>query len=646
MATAAATHTVFLSYSREDREAAMPIIAALEDHGISVWWDGLLAGGDRFSHTTEAALEQAEVVVVLWSARSIESHWVRDEATRGRDRGCMISVSLDGSEPPLGFRQIQYIDLSGWKGDASAAQFTELLRAVGHVAAEPGTQLNFTGPAQGASGGLSRRKMLLAGGSTVLVAGAGLALWRGGLLGGSRPDDASIAVMAFDNLSGDPEQEYFSDGLAEELRATLALNRQIEVAAQTSSNMFRDGSKGAEEIARALGVAFILEGSVRRGDDRLRVAARLVNGGTGLEQWSQVFERPLRDVLAVQGEIATMVADALVATLSADDTIRTERIGGTRDAQALDDFLRGVALYDLAASESSDRAALAAFDAAIARDPAYAAAHAARSRALTVIGSAYSTGAQLQATYDAAMASAREAIRLAPDLAEGHSALGFILTNGKLDMQAARQPYRTSFELGYGNAGILGSFALYAGFMGDFDDAREAVARAERLDPLNSSVFRTEGAVEFAARDYAAATSALRTALSLNEKVNVAHRLLGDIDWLAGDAESARAHYEQEPSNLSRLCGLALTDAKLSGAAAGEVRLAQLVTEYGENSLYQQAVVLAQWGRSADALTAIEQAWQLRDSGLVLALNDPLLDPIRQEPRFDAVLRDLGFLQG
>lgn len=631
--------TVFLSYSREDRARAVPIIEALQALGIDVWWDGLLKGGQRFANTTETALETANAVVVLWSNTSIESHWVRDEATRGRDRGCMISVSLDDSEPPLGFRQIQYIDFTRWRGDGNAACFHELLEAIETASAAPGVALSFAGQAK-TRPGLSRRNAIGLAGASLVALGGGFAAWRAGLFGSSVSRN-SIAVMAFENLNDDPEQAYFSDGLTEELRTTLSLNPQLDVMAQASSNSFRGKTASAQEIAKTLNVSSILEGSVLRAGERIRIIARLVDGENGFESWTKSIERDFDDILEVQREIATEVVDALLASLFADAKY-TERIGGTKNAKAFDVFLKGSALYALAKDEATDRAALANFEEATRIDPEYAAAFAALSRANTVIASFYAKGEEPAAYYDRAMEYARKAIDLAPEMAEGHSALGFALTNGKLDLTGAREPFMRSYELGFGNAAILNNFAIFASNVGEFGDARRAIGRAKRLDPLNAAIYRTEAIVEFAARDFDAARKAARTALSYNEEIGTIYRLLGDMALVEGDFKAAHDYFRDEPGEMARLRGLALTESQLVGRPAGEALLASMAAKYGTNSLYQQAQVHAQWHETDKAIAALEAGMETGDSGMVLAKNDPLLDPIRQDPRFHAILSHLG----
>ncbi len=630
---------LFLSHASADLAAAKRLVAALEQAGYRLWWDGMLQGGEAFQTSIEAALERADAVVVLWSAVANDSHWVRDEAAVARDRGRLVPLSLDGVLPPLGFRQVQTIDVSGWNGRTEAPEFQRVLAAVAGVSGKPVPVRPPPAAAPAAASGINRR-WLLAGGGVAAVAVAGVAGWRLLTPAADNPT-GSIAVLPFRNLSGRASDDYFAEGLAEELRTTLSLNRQLLVSGAASAGGFRESAADPRQIARALGVSSLLLGAVRPAGDRVRITARLVDGTNGLERWSESFDRKLADVLAVQAEIATSVADSLLSSLLQDGGWRAQRPGGTGNAKAFDAYIKGQALYQASASTDGDRAALAAFDAALAADPGYAAAHAARARCLTSIANMDPDPAGTASRRAQALASARKAIALAPDMAEGHAALGFILM-GQLDLAGARDPYQRSFELGLGNAPILASYAEFAANMGDFAPAADAAARARRLDPLNPGVFRSAGLVAFGARDYAAARAPLESALSLNPKAGVVHRLLGDMALAQGDPASARAHYAQEPSTASRLRGLAVADARLNGRAAGELHMQALIKAYGDAALFQQAEVLAQWGEGDKAMAALEQALALRDSGLVLARNDPLLDPLRERPAFQALLRRIG----
>lgn len=635
--------SLFVSYSRTDLAAARPVIDALIAEGFDVWWDGLLAGGDAFASTTETALETADAVVVLWSEKSIQSHWVRDEATRGRDRGRMVPVSLDGTIPPLGFRQIQYIDLSHWGAKPGAPAFAELNRAIRATAGAPHGQLTFAASATSpAPARASRRGALLLGGGLVALAGGGLAAWRAGLLGGSAKAN-SIAILPFRNIGGDAQEDYFSDGLAEELRTTLSLNRALEVSAETSSASAGAKDSNPRSIAGRLNVAYVLDGSVRRAGERLRIAVRLVDGSSGFETWSQSFDRVVADVFALQDEIATTVADALAVKVVKGDSGAPSRVGGTRNSAALDAYLKGRALFNLARDEASDRDALAAFEQALKLDPEYAAAAAAKSRCLTVFANNYVSGDEIKSLYSQAIDWAQRATAMAPDLAEAQSALGFGLFNGRLDVAAARAPYQRAFELGFGNADILSSFANFAGRTGNLADARKAFARAQRLDPLNAGVFRAAGIIEYAGRNFPAALTALRSALTLNPQQGGVHVTLGDIHLLGGNAGEARSEYLLEANALPRLRGLAIAERKLGNQPAADKALADMIAQFADNSLYQQGQIRTQWGQAELALDTLEKALSVGDSGLIQALTDPLLDPLRPNARFVALLKRLGF---
>jgi TolB-like protein/Flp pilus assembly protein TadD len=630
--------SVFLSYSREDRPRALTVIKALEGQGFSVWWDGLLEGGSAFARTTETALETSDAVVVLWSETSVQSHWVRDEATHGRDRGCMVPVSLDGSVPPLGFRQIQFVDLSKWRAKHNAPEIAELARAIRATAANPGHQLAFK--TNKAVHHPTRRTLLIAGGAAAATLGGGLIVWKMGLLGGTAPGN-SIAVLPFKNMSGDAAQAYFSDGLAEEVRTTLSRNALLRVMAPTSSNIFRDHSESAPDIAAKLGVAFLLEGSVRRVGALVRITAELIEGSSGFSRWADSFDRDVKDIFAVQSEIAATVASALTAHVTPPNT--KADLGSTTNVEAFDAYLKGKAFATLSAGEASDRAALAQFDKAIAADSGYAKAHAARSRALTVIANQYAVEAEFQPLYGAAIVAAKRTITLAPDLADGYSVLGFALSQGELDIRGARAPYDRSRALGAGDALIMGRFAGFCAWTGRAKEAAEAISRALTLDPLNPLIHRAAGSISIAAHQFAAAIPELEKAIALNPQISTAHGLIGDCLYHLGKLKDARQAYLSEKNELGRYSGLAIVEAKLGNIPAARQAMSILTNDLDIGTIYQQAQVLAQWGDRDGAIAKLENARKIGDSGMIYARNDTMLDPVRSDARFILLLKTMGF---
>lgn len=634
--------TVFVSYSREDRQRALPIIKVIEQAGFIVWWDGLLEGGERFARITEDALERAKAVVVLWSAASTKSHWVHDEATVGRDRQRLVPISIDGSEPPLGFRQFQVIDASPIKVKSSSAEMQQMLKA---IAALHGRQAEFTAPVSWPASGPNRRMLLIGGGATALVA-TGAAAWLTGLIGIGRGSAVSIAVLPFDNLSDDPQQTYFSDGLAAEIRTQLTRNELLQVAAQASSNLFREDKADAKAISDKLDVAYFLDGNVRRAEDIVKVAVQLIDGRTGSAKWAESFERPLTNVFEVQSEIALKVASAL--SVEIDPSKRREAgkktLAGTKSVAAFDAYLRGKDLYDAGIDENSDRQALAKFNEAIADDPQYAAAHAARSRALAVIANLYTGGAERKALYADAVAAAKKAIALAPEYAEAHSALGFAIAFGQLNMKAARAPYEKSLQLGKGDADVLSRYAVFRSRFGEYEAANAAILQSSALDPLNHRTFRSIGDINYGARRYDEAIKAFDQALKLNPKLSGAKASIGFALYMQGRLDEAARYFAEESSKIRRLTGEAIIAHRLGQKAVAESKLAEMNAEFGTESEYQYAQIQSQWGNTEKALAALQSARAHDDSGLVMMQNDPLLDPIRKAPEFSNLLKSLGFV--
>jgi TolB-like protein/Flp pilus assembly protein TadD len=629
--------TVFVSYSRADQKHVFPVVKMLEDAGYSVWWDGMLGAGEHFASTTEQALTRAKAVVVLWSKQSIASHWVHDEATQGRDRRCLVPISIDGSEAPLGFRQFQVIDVSKARGKAASPAYQLILRAVAALHDRP-----YERPAPAKSGITLDRRLLLGGGA--VLAGGGLAAWATGLIGGKAISATSVAVLPFDNLSGDKAQDYFSDGLAAELRAQLSRNKLLQVAAQASSNIFRDGEADARTISSKLRVAYLVDGNVRRGDNGVKVSVELVNGRTGAAQTSD-FEAPLDDLFALQNNIATHIAGQLSAQIDpgkkADDLTQS---GGTKSVAAYDAYLRGKDLYDSGVDEASDRAALAKFDEAIAEDPKYAAAHAARSRSLAVIAGQYDRGEERTRQFAEGTAAARRAVALAPRFAEAWSALGFALSLGQLQIKEARVAYRKSWELGPGDADILSRFAVFSSRLREDDVAGRAIAQATALDPLNARTFRSSGDIAYLAGRYDAAIAANQKALDINPKLSGAHAYIGFARILQGKLAEAESAFAAESGEEARRVGMSIIAYKRGNRADGAAMLAKMQADYGDKSLYQYAQIYAQAGETEPALAALQSARAKGDNGLILLYSDPMLEPLRSLPAFSNLLMDIGFV--
>ncbi|MEY2925540.1 MAG: hypothetical protein RL367_17, partial [Pseudomonadota bacterium] len=568
---------VFLSYSREDRKRALQVIAALEKAGFDVWWDGLLAGGETFLHTTEAALESADAVVVLWSKISVNSNWVRDEAQHGRERNCLVPLTIDDTRAPLGFRQQQLINISKWRGRQDGPEIHEAIRAVATLGDKA-----IAAPVIVAKPPLVSRRLILGGGTALALGGAGLIAWKTGLTGSGLPDN-TIAVLPFDNLGSDKGQDYFAHGLSAEMRAALGRNAALKVMGQASSEAFRDSKDDAVTIARKLGVAFLLDGNVQVVGPVVKITAELIEGETGFNRWAKSFEQPMGDVLKVQSEIAAAVTGALTSEVGGKGANNPKTSGGTSNVAAYDAYLRGRDQYNNASDEAGERAAMARFDQAIALDPEFAAAHAARARSLTVVANRYGSVAETRVYYDAALKSALRAVELAPKFADGQSTLGSVLFQGKLDIGAAREPFNRSRQEGAGDAAVVSRFAFFCAMTGRAKDALESATLSIELDPLNPLTRLILAKVSFAAHRYSETIDASRKALGLKSDLTQASWFIGASQFVAGKLQEARLSFLAEPDALLKQTGLAIVEQRLGNIASAKAALNQVVTGLGEN---------------------------------------------------------------
>ncbi|MEO8161220.1 MAG: tetratricopeptide repeat protein, partial [Arenimonas sp.] len=396
-------------------------------------------------------------------------------------------------------------------------------------------------------------------------------------------------------------------------------------------------------IARALGVDFLLGGNVQKVGGRVKVAAELTDGATGLSRWADSWERPLADVFAVQSEIGAAVAGALSAAVEGHAASDAALVGGTANVAAFDAYLHGRALYEAGIDEDSDRRALAYFERATMLDERYAGAHAARARALLVIGNLYAAHEERVRVFDSAQSAARIATTLAPEFAEGFSALGFALADGKLDIGGAREPFERSYALAPGSADVLARYATFRSNLRDHGRATEVILRSATLDPLNARTFRSQGDVRYNAGDYPAASVAYRRAIVLNPTLAGVHSSLGFAQLMAGAEDDARASFSKERSAVRRLPGLAILAHRAGDRGAADAALAALVAEYGDKSNYQYAQVHAQWGDAVKALASLQAAWELRDGGMMLMYADPLLARLRSTDGYLALAKAIGF---
>ncbi len=419
---------VFISYARPDREKIEILASALQQQGFSVWWDRQVSGGDNFSTEIERELELAASVIVAWSDSGSKSNWVKDEASVGAKAGKLIAVSIDGTDPPLGYRQFHCLDLSQWPGNPKDAEVAEVVRAIKAKIAGESIPVAAPGsPMGGRSPAISRKMTGVIISVVVLVVALGFMAIRGKGESIQHPaatenapvppqvlvDDKSIAVLPFASMSSSEEDQFLADGLSEELLNVLAQINDLKVVSRTSSFAFRDSELGVQQIGETLNVAHVLEGSVRRSGDRLRITAQLINVDDGYHLWSDTYDRDSDDVLAIQDDIARRVSKALQSALVSDDDVPLFDVG-TGNGQAYRLYLEGRALLNRRGLDVAK--AISRFEEAIALDPEYARAYAGLSSAHLVSSNYLRTPTSI--ARKRAESNAHKAIELNPALSE------------------------------------------------------------------------------------------------------------------------------------------------------------------------------------------------------------------------------------
>jgi len=378
---------VFVSYARRDKARVAPLVAAIEAKGWSVWWDPEIRPGQEFDRQIVAELEIATAVLVVWTPFSVESRWVRGEAREGAERGILVPVRFDRAEMPIDVRTFHTTDLDDWREDPQSPEAQEVFRALGAMIARTS---------------MARAASEIAGAARPALA--------------SGPARIAICVLPFANMSGDPEQEYFSDGISEDIITDLSKVSALAVTSRNSSFVFKGRHVDVLKVARDLQVNHILEGSVRKAGGRVRITAQLVDGSSNDHLWAERYDRDLSDIFALQSEISEAIVKALKLRLLPEQKKAIEQ-RGTNSVEAYDLFLMGRQLY-LAGNEGDARRAeaiirLCARATEIAPDYA-------RAWALMALGQVNLRFA-LGGGGDGGLVAAERALALDANLAEAHA---------------------------------------------------------------------------------------------------------------------------------------------------------------------------------------------------------------------------------
>jgi TolB-like protein/Flp pilus assembly protein TadD len=450
----------------------------------------------------------------------------------------------------------------------------------------------------------------------------------------------SIAVLPFENLSGDPRESYFSDGVAEEIRSSLMRIGGLKVVGRTSSEAVRNDD--AATVARKLDVANILTGSVRQSPSTIRVTAELVDGRSGIDRWSQDYDRPPGDTIKIQTDIAENVAGALSEALGRAARAAIS-VGGTQNVQAQRLFIQAGAVAAGMVSKQEFQRAFQLLDSAISLDPNYAAAYALKSRKLMMYSNNYANGSELARDRAESLRLARIALKLAPNLASAHQALGDYYSS-TLQIAPGIAEFDRALRLAPADADVLTYYSLFRSEIGDANGALELVNRAIALDPLNQEPYQHRLIALFNARRFEDVVSEGEQLQRKSPELFGSAMTLADSLVMLGRFPEAERFYATADADFwHRLTGEAVLLARAGDKSGARRKLQRLQQVYGGAASTQYAEIYAQLGDVDQAFAALDAAYSIKDGGLQGLRVDPFLDPLRSDPRFQAIVRRMNF---
>jgi TolB-like protein len=446
----------------------------------------------------------------------------------------------------------------------------------------------------------------------------------------------SIAVLPLLNESGDPKDEYFSDGLSEELIAALAQISGLKVIGRSSSFRFKDRKEEPKTIGEKLGVTTLLEGTVRKQDDRVRIVAELVNAADGITLWTRTFDRQLKDIFALQQEIARAVAESLKVTLLGSHEKSAQMASSSVEAHNA--YLQAHFHFQRRNVEDY-RKAITYFDQAIQLDPNYALAYAERSEVWTMIGDL--TGERATA-YPKARSDAEKAVEIAPALAEAHAALGWVRFFGEWKFAEGLSELNRAKELSPANPTANDLLARVIVYLGRIDDAERQARQAVELDPLSVATQFNLARVLFIAGKLDEADAVGRKVAELQPSASSSHRWQVLVAVQRGDSETALREAQLEPDDGFRPFELALAHYVRGDLKAADAALADLVANSRNGLAYQIAQVYAVRGETDKAFEWLQISFDNHDGGTLSLGVDPLLRSLRDDPRYKNLLAKLG----
>jgi TolB-like protein/Tfp pilus assembly protein PilF len=662
---------VFISYASPDSSVADTLCQALEREGVTCWIAPRdVVPGEFYADAIVRAIDTSKVILLVLSQNAATSQHVLREVERASSkRHPVVSFRVDLAPLPAALEY--FLNTSHWL-DASASgverALPKLVDAVKHLVAP--ASLMKSVPQGGAARPVSepsprppvvvQPNQRLSRIGIVLSAVIALGLtyfiadkfWLSKHVTAAQPTpslaslrpaatpaapaipDNSIAVLPFADMSEKKDQEYFSDGLSEELIDLLAKTQGLAVIARTSSFYFKGKQVTIAEIAKTLNVAHVLEGSVRKAGNAIRVTAQLIRARDGVHIWSETYNRDLKDVFKVQDEISAAVVAALkIQLLSSPPTVDAR---STANTEAYNQYLLGRQFYYRSNLEGFRRA-VQAYRKAIELDPDYAAAYAGLSRAELLLAEFTDFGAGLQR----GIAAADKAIALAPNLADGYAARGLVRRLYLFNFVGAQADLEKAVAIDPGDSNIQAEYGGVLTTMGRMPEAEAAFQTAAKLDPLSSDAWAGVAGALIRRKQFPAAREALDRALDINSESDFAQVYIAILELAQGRGAEALASARKIGLDILRLTYVALAEHTLGHANESEQALNELESRFANLSAYQVAEIYAWRGEKGKAYEWLERAYRQHDAGLMYLESDSFLDGLRRDEEFKAFLRKM-----
>jgi TolB-like protein len=650
--------SVFISYASRDAAVATAVVEALERSGIPCWVAPRdVAPGTFYGDEIVHAIDATKASVLILSQNAAASQHVLREVERAASkRHPVVSLRIDQAALPAGLEYFlntsQWLDASGMGVERALPR---LVDGVQRVIASPGRagvpQPPAAGPPQqtSVSKHASRGPRFLALGLGVLGM-LGLAyfavdkLWVAKRSATEQPwtattntSDKSIAVLPFADMSEKKDQEYFADGMAEEILDILAKIPRLTVVGRTSSFQFKGRTEDLRKIGEKLGAAYVVEGSVRKAGDRIRVTAQLIDTQSGNHLWSQSYDKDYGNVLTLQDEIATAIARALQLTVGARDA-RPLRDEHATEAYTL--YLRGRLALDMFGA-SSLLEAQSAFQQALQLDPTLLPA--AEGLALTYLNRGLNENdISGREAWEQARSAARKALQISANSSSAHGVLGYVAGMQDFDWTTAETEFRTALALNPNDVDTLTNAAALAAMHGDIDQAMRRINTSLVLDPLNPNTHQVRGMILYLTHDYSAAEAALQKSIAINPEIDGSHLTLAYIHLVNSRWEAALKEFTADPESSSKDIGLALVDHALGKKKESDAALARVVEEVGSIWAYGIGCIHAYRGERDQAFEWLEKSRAARDGDLFFVRGEPLLAPLHDDPRWAALMKSMN----